>query len=274
MPRAANSKQVEDFIKLFDGDSASAIAAIKNATKQDQSTVAPSLSVPTRVVNDEIVISVDSVTRMYKVGKLKSKALNAVSMTVRRGEFVALTGASGSGKSTLLQLIGGLDEPTQGLIAVDGVNINQLSDTARSEFRNKTIGFVFQFFYLQPFLKIAKNIEVPGMFAHTSKNDRIRRVHELLQIVGLDEQALYLPKQLSGGQIQRVAIARALLNNPKILLADEPTGNLDSANSEIIINLFKRIRDQFGTTVVIVTHNPEIAMQADREIHLQDGVIV
>ena len=185
MSHAANSKQVEDFLELFDGDSASAIAAIKNITKQDGHIATLPSSVPAHVVNDEIVISVDSVTRTYKVGKQNVEALNAVSMVIHKGEFVALTGASGSGKSTLLQLIGGLDQPTHGVITVNGVNINMLNDTARSEFRNKTIGFVFQFFYLQPFLKIAKNIEVPGMFAHTSKKDRALRIQGLLQIVGL-----------------------------------------------------------------------------------------
>lgn len=275
MSGAANPQQVDDFIELFDGDTASAIAAIKDAAKNNKynavTTLSPTL---TSFTNDEIIISVDSATRTYKIGKQEADALNGISMVVHRGEFIALTGASGSGKSTLLQLIGGLDQPTHGIITVNGVNINQLSDTARSEFRNKTIGFVFQFFYLQPFLTIAKNIEVPGMFAHTSKNDRTQRVQELLRIVGLDGQATYLPKQLSGGQIQRVAIARALLNNPRILLADEPTGNLDSANSKTIIDLFKRIRDELGTTIVIVTHNPDIAAQADHQIHLQDGVIV
>lgn len=271
MPHAANSRQIDDFIELFDGDTTNAIEAIKNVTIKDRRTNTTSSSLS--AMNDEIIISVDSVTRTYKIGKQKIDALRSVSMTIHRGELVALTGASGSGKSTLLQLIGGLDQPTHGTIAVNGININQLSDAKRSEFRNKTIGFVFQFFYLQPFLKIAKNVEVPGMFAHSPREDRIRRVHELLHIVGLDEQASYSPKQLSGGQIQRTAIARSLLNDPKILLADEPTGNLDSTNSKLIIDLFKRIRDELGTTIIIVTHNPEIAEQADREIHLQDGVI-
>ena len=220
------------------------------------------------------IISVKSLTRTYKRGHQKIVALNGVSLDIRQGEFIALTGASGSGKSTLLQLIGGLDKPTSGEIFVDGVNINKLRDGKLSTFRNKTIGFVFQFFYLQPFLKVGKNIELPGMFAHTKREERRERAGGLLEQVGLSDRGGHYPKELSGGQMQRAAIARALLNHPKILLADEPTGNLDTANSTEIIGLFHKIRDELGTTVIVVTHNPKIATGADREIKLNDGVIL
>jgi ABC-type lipoprotein export system ATPase subunit len=143
-----------------------------------------------------------------------------------------------------------------------------------STFRNKTIGFVFQFFYLQPFLKLTKNIELPAMFAYRRRKERRLEVQNLLVQVRLTERANHYPKELSGGQMQRAAIARALLNNPKILLADEPTGNLDSVNSKEIVDLFHQIRDERGTTIIIVTHNPEIAAGADREIKLGDGVII
>lgn len=220
------------------------------------------------------IIEISGVTKSFKRGKQRVDALRNVSLIINRGELIALTGASGSGKSTLLQLVGALDKPTNGTILIDGININNLHDGKLSVFRNKTIGFVFQFFYLQPFLKLAKNIELPAMFAHRKGNERRTEVQNLLTRVNLAERANHYPKELSGGQMQRAAIARALLNNPKILLADEPTGNLDSTNSKEIIDLFHQIRDERGTTVIIVTHNPEIAAGADREIKLSDGVLV
>lgn len=220
------------------------------------------------------IIQVSEVTKSFKRGKQQVDALRNVSLVVNKGEFVTLTGASGSGKSTLLQLIGALDKPTSGTILIDGVNINKLHDGKLSVFRNKTIGFVFQFFYLQPFLKLTQNIELPAMFSHRKREERRAEVQSLLTRVNLAERANHYPKELSGGQMQRAAIARALLNNPKILLADEPTGNLDSTNSKEIIDLFHQIRDERGTTVIIVTHNPEIAAGADREIKLSDGMIV
>lgn len=223
---------------------------------------------------DTPVISVKSLIKTYRINKQSVRVLNDVSLDIFKGEFVAITGASGSGKSTLLQLIGGLDKPTSGEITIDSTKISNLSDSKLSIFRNKTIGFIFQFFYLQPFLSLRKNVEVPGMFASKSRSGRKARVRELLEQVGLTEQENHLPKELSGGQIQRAAIARALLNSPKILLADEPTGNLDSVNSGEIINIFERIRNEFGTTIVIVTHNPEIATRADRIIQLSDGIIL
>ena len=220
-----------------------------------------------------VIITASHLTKTYKLHRQKIQALRDVSLRIHEGEFVALTGASGSGKSTLLQLIGGLDQPTSGTITIDGTNINRLRDAKLSTFRNQTIGFVFQFFYLQPFLKLTTNTEVPGMFRHSPRSERRSHARELLRRVGLEEYATRLPKELSGGQIQRAAIARALLNNPKIILADEPTGNLDSTNSHEIIALFQTIQKELGTTIVIVTHNPEIARRADREIRLRDGVL-
>jgi ABC-type lipoprotein export system ATPase subunit len=267
----ANNKQLEHFLKLFDGDARAAIEALEQYKEASQNLAPRSLKPD---LNRRVLISINEISKHYKRGKQPVKALNGVSLDVHEGEFVALTGASGSGKSTLLQLMGGLDKPTSGEIVINDTNINGLKDEDLAEFRNRTIGFVFQFFYLQPFLPLNKNIEVPGMFAGVKPQDRDARVNELLETVGLSEQREQVPKQLSGGQIQRAAVARALLNEPKILLADEPTGNLDSANSVGIIDLFKRIRDTLGTTVVIVTHNPEIAAQADREVRLSDGVLV
>lgn len=220
------------------------------------------------------IIRLHNVNKTYKRGGQVVNALTDVSLTIRKGEFVAITGASGSGKSTLLQLIGGLDKPTSGAIVVNGTDLKTLSDRKLSRFRNTTVGFVFQSFYLQPFLKLGTNIEVPGMFAGRKRRERKSQVDTLIKQVGLSDRVNHYPKELSGGQAQRAAIARALLNNPAVLLADEPTGNLDSTNSQEIIKLFHTIRDTLGTTVIIVTHNPEIADGADRQIALQDGVIV
>ena len=255
---------VRGFIAEF-GSADAAIAAIKQYAEKPKK--------PSAYAKNPVIITVENLNKTYKIHRQKIPALRNISLTIHEGEFVALTGASGSGKSTLLQLLGGLDQPTSGNIIIDNTNIRQLRDAKLSAFRNQTIGFVFQFFYLQPFLKVATNTEVPGMFRHSPRGQRRSHALELLKRVGLDEYVSRLPKELSGGQIQRAAIARALLNNPKVLLADEPTGNLDSANSREVIDLFESIRKELGTTIIIVTHNPEIAACADREIRLHDGVI-
>lgn len=221
-----------------------------------------------------VVASVRDLTKSYKLGRQHVDALKGVSLDIREGEFVALTGPSGSGKSTLLQLLGGLDKPSSGVVEIAGENIAKLSDRKLSTFRGETIGFVFQFFYLQPFLRLQTNLEVPGMFSRIPRAERATRAKKLADAVGLGDRVKHLPKELSGGQMQRAAVARALLNHPKLLLADEPTGNLDSKNGAAIVDLFDKARNELGTTVVIVTHDPIIAGRADREIVLKDGVIV
>lgn len=261
-------QQIDDFVHNFNDDPDAAIDAIR----QRESSDAPSHPYPNTSPTHPL-ISVASLNKSYTTGGHTNFVLRDINLAVNEGEFVALTGPSGSGKSTLLQLIGALDQPTSGAVTINGIDINKLSDRQRSKFRNTTIGFVFQFFYLQPFLTVKNNIEIPGMFANTKRKERHSLAVNLVEKVGLRGQSELLPKQLSGGQIQRSAIARALLNRPKILLADEPTGNLDSANSKVIIDLFRQIRDELGTTVIIVTHDQEIARQTDREIRLQDGVI-
>lgn len=220
------------------------------------------------------MISTKSLTKRYRVGGHDLLATNNVSLSINRGEFVAIVGESGSGKSTLLQLLGGLDKPTSGLIVVNGVEVTGLSDGKLSQFRNRTIGFVFQSFYLQPFLTLRRNIEVAAMPSRMKRAARRARTDELAEQVGLTDRLGYYPRQLSGGQIQRVAIARALFNKPPILLADEPTGNLDSQNSQSIIALFRDVCRTFGTTVVVVTHSREVAMVADRVVTVKDGAIV
>lgn len=220
------------------------------------------------------MISTKSLTKRYRVGGHDLLATNNVSLSINRGEFVAIVGESGSGKSTLLQLLGGLDKPTSGSIVVNGVEVTGLSDGKLSQFRNRTIGFVFQSFYLQPFLTLRRNIEVAAMPSRMKRDTRRARTDRLAEQVGLADRLDYYPRQLSGGQIQRVAIARALFNKPPILLADEPTGNLDSQNSRGIIALFRQICDGWGTTVVVVTHSREVAMVADRVVTVKDGAIV
>ncbi len=220
------------------------------------------------------VISIRDVMKEYRVGRQKVHAMNGVSLDVYSGEFVAIVGASGSGKSTLLQLIGGLDKPTSGTVTVNDERLDKMSDRKLSKFRNQTIGFVFQFFYLQPFLNLERNIEVSAMPNRMKRSERKERVAYLADRVGLAERLKHLPRELSGGQIQRAAVARALVNQPSIILADEPTGNLDSENSREVIDLFKQERDAQGTTIVIATHNQEIAAQADRIITVRDGVII
>ena len=223
-------------------------------------------------LDDHLLEAID-LTKSYKVNRRVINAINGISVNVCRGEFIALTGASGSGKSTLLHLLGGLDKPSSGAIEINGKNINKMSDRALSKFRNQTIGFVFQSFYLQPFLTLRRNIEVAAMPRRTRRAERIARTDELARRVGLYDRLNQRPRELSGGQIQRAAIARALLNQPQIILADEPTGNLDSQNSQEIINLFKQIRNDYGTAIVIATHDHEIASQADRIITLKDGAL-
>lgn len=270
-----DKKQQEDIairqlLQAFDGDAVGAVVAVRDYVKAGQAKRESGEHKPT----GRVLLRADNISKTYKIGRNKLEVLGGVSLKIYEGEFVAITGASGSGKSTLLQIIGGLDKPTEGEVLFGDVILSKLSDKALSAFRRETVGFVFQFFYLQPFLSLERNMEVPGMFAKTKRAERLTRIKELAGAVGLSDRLKHLPKELSGGQMQRVAIARALMNRPKIILADEPTGNLDSNNSAAIVDLFDKIRREFGTTIVMVTHDKAIARRADREIVMSDGRIV
>lgn len=260
----------QELLRASEGDIDKAIALLRSAANSQPVKLAAK---PQRDLG-EVLVRADNLAKKYKVGKQRVTALDDVSLEIREGEFVAFTGSSGSGKSTLLHIIGGLDKPDSGTLQIDGQNIAKLSDRALSEFRNKTIGFVFQFFYLQPFLSLQTNLAVPGIFARMKPQEYKSRAQELAAAVGLGDRLAHLPKELSGGQMQRAAIARALLNRPKLILADEPTGNLDSANGQAIIQLFDKIRNDYGTTIIVVTHDPKVAAFADREVVLKDGKVV
>ncbi|MCL7401347.1 MAG: ABC transporter ATP-binding protein [Thaumarchaeota archaeon] len=218
------------------------------------------------------IIELIDVKKVYVSDGVPTEAMRGISFKVTKGEFIAVVGPSGSGKSTLLHLIGGLDRPTSGRILIGGNDINKLSDDKLAELRNEKIGFVFQFYNLVPYLPVIKNVELPLIVKGVSSQERRERVLKLLEEVGLKDKAFTRPTRLSGGEQQRVAIARALINNPEILLADEPTGNLDSKNSIMIAELFRRLNDK-GRTILMVTHNLLVASYAKRILYIRDGLI-
>jgi ABC-type lipoprotein export system ATPase subunit len=221
------------------------------------------------------LIEIHNVSKVYNLGEVQVHALRSATLTIERGEYVALIGPSGSGKSTLMNTLGCLDRPTKGSYKLDGIEIATMSSDERALIRNKKIGFVFQSFNLLARTSAVENVEVPLLYARwRSHRERHRRVVEVLQKVGLGDRLDHHPSQLSGGQQQRVAIARALVNNPPILMADEPTGNLDSRTSKEIIQLFRDLNEQSGITVILVTHDQNVARNARRIIALHDGEIV
>ncbi len=225
-------------------------------------------------LNPADIIALQEVWKIYDTGEIRVEAMRDVSLEIARGEFVAIMGASGSGKSTLLNILGCLDHPTRGVYRLDGVDVSTFSPSQRADIRNQKIGFIFQTFNLLSRTSVWENVEAPMLYSGTSKAERARRIEEALAVVGLSEKAKALPNQLSGGQQQRVAAARALVNRPSILLADEPTGNLDSATSQEIMTFLKGLNSDKEITLVMVTHEDEIAAYASRQIHMRDGRIV
>jgi putative ABC transport system ATP-binding protein len=211
--------------------------------------------------------------KTYHVGKIEVQALRGVTITVERGRFVSVVGPSGSGKSTLFYLLGGLTRPDAGHIVIDGDDISRLSDAGRTQMRKRKIGFVFQKFNLLPTLDARSNVEIASDIAGDGELDEAH-FHRITELLGLTQRLSHRPAELSGGEQQRVALARALVNKPAIVLADEPTGNLDSQNSEIVLRMLRQSNQEFGQTVLMITHNPEAAEYGDEIIHMRDGQIV
>ncbi|MFA5629496.1 MAG: ABC transporter ATP-binding protein [Dehalococcoidales bacterium] len=220
------------------------------------------------------MIKLDNITKEYHMGEEIVRAVSGVTLDIKEGEFVALVGPSGSGKSTTMHIIGGLDTPTSGKVIVDEQDLTRASDKELSFYRNEKIGFVFQAFNLHPTYTATENVALPLIFSRIGKSKRIELANEALRVVGLAERASHRPNQLSGGERQRVSIARALVTQPKILLADEPTGNLDTKNGKNIMELLSQLNKEKGITLIIVTHDMEIAAVAERIIRMRDGKIV
>lgn len=221
------------------------------------------------------IIEMKGIVKKFYIGQPNELTiLKGIDLTVEEGEFVSIVGQSGSGKSTLMNIIGVLDRPTEGEYILDGISINQAGDTQLSEIRNSKIGFVFQTFNLIPRTSALKNVELPMLYAGIPGNRRTARAKELLQMVEMDDRMSHLPNELSGGQKQRVAIARAMANDPAIILADEPTGALDSATGRLVMDLFHRLHREQGKTIVLITHNPELADETQRVITIHDGRVI
>jgi putative ABC transport system ATP-binding protein len=221
---------------------------------------------------NDILIDITNIKKYYKVGTVIVKALEGVSLQIHKNEYVAIMGPSGSGKSTLMNILGCLDTPTEGTYVLNGTDVSKLEDDSLAEIRNKEIGFVFQTFNLLPRYSALENVTLPLIYAGIPKQERVKMAEHTLNTVGLGDRIEHKPNELSGGQRQRVAVARALVNSPSIILADEPTGNLDSKTSIDIMNLFEDIFDQ-GNTIIVVTHEEEIARHARRIVRLRDGLI-
>lgn len=219
-----------------------------------------------------VVIEIDGVTKLYRMGSETIHALRGVALRIRRNEYLAIMGPSGSGKSTLMNMLGCLDTPTDGRYEFNGKNVASMVDDELAEIRNREIGFVFQTFNLLPRSNALQNVELPLIYAGLGRTERLERARQALENVGLGDRMFHRPNELSGGQRQRVAIARALVNTPSIILADEPTGNLDSKTGEEIMELFERLYDQ-GNTIIVVTHEEDIARHARRIVRLRDGLI-
>ena len=220
------------------------------------------------------ILQTESLTKSYRIGKMQVPALRGVSLDVKEGEFVAIMGPSGCGKSTLLHLLGGLLSPTEGKIIIDGEDISKVSDAKRTDIRRRKIGFVFQRFNLFPTLTAEGNLKLAerihtGNGSHDSANRR-----EVLRLLKLEDKMHHKPLEMSGGEQQRVALARAVINSPAIILADEPTGNLDTENSQIVLDMFKKLNEEFKQTIIMITHNPEAAAVCSRTIRMRDGRVV
>jgi len=222
----------------------------------------------------ELLVRIENVKKIYRRDEFDVPVLNGVSVDVGRGDFLALMGPSGSGKTTLLNLIAGIDRPTGGRILVEEKEISRFSETQLASWRARHVGFIFQLYNLIPVLDAFENVELPLLLTKLSKKERREHVNTALNIVGLGDRMFHYPRQLSGGQEQRVAIARAIVTDPTIIVADEPTGDLDARNAEEVLNLLQRLNDEFQKTIIMVTHDPKAAQHARRTLHLEKGMLV
>ena len=220
------------------------------------------------------IVAIRELSKVYQQGDISVTALNGISLEIGAGEFLALMGPSGSGKSTLLHIIAGVDRPTSGQCEVRGVDVTKLGESELADWRNRTVGFVFQTFNLIPVLTAFENVELPLLLTQLKKRERREQVNTALELVGLADRARHLPRQLSGGQEQRVAIARALVTDPSLIVADEPTGNLDSNSAHDILSILQSLSRGSGKTIILVTHDPKAAAFASRTIHLEKGELV
>ncbi len=220
----------------------------------------------------DAIIQLEEVTKLYQMDEIEVRALNGVDLSVDEGEFVAIIGPSGSGKSTMLHIVGCLDLPTSGKVFLEGTDISALGDSELARLRGKKIGFVFQFFNLYPTLSALENVELPMMIQNTGTQERREKAEKLLESVGLFERKDHFPSQLSGGQRQRIAIARALANDPALILADEPTGNLDSESGQEVLGIFEKLHEE-SRTIVVVTHEDYVAEMAERTVRMKDGLL-
>ncbi len=222
----------------------------------------------------EDIVTISQLSKIYRQGEIQVTALNRISLTIASGEFLALMGPSGSGKSTLLHIIAGIDRPTSGECIVQKVRVTELDESALADWRNQNVGFVFQTFNLIPVLSAFENVELPLLLMDLNSRKRRELVLTALDLVGLADRAKHLPRQLSGGQEQRVAIARALVTDPKLIVADEPTGNLDHQSAEDVLQILQTLSQQAGKTVIMVTHDPRAAAYGSRSIHLEKGELL
>ena len=222
----------------------------------------------------EPIVQIRELTKLYAQGEIQVTALDRISLDIAAGEFLALMGPSGSGKSTLLHIIAGVDRPTSGKCLVQGIDVTRLNESELADWRNHNVGFIFQTFNLIPVLTAAENVELPLLLTRLSKAQRREQVKTALELVGLADRAKHLPRQLSGGQEQRVAIARALVTDPALIVADEPTGNLDSHSANDVLGVLQALRKDAGKTIIMVTHDPKAAAFGTRQIHLEKGELL
>jgi putative ABC transport system ATP-binding protein len=242
-------------------------------TKKDLSAIQEQRMSATQVASKTGAVSVQNVVKIYQRDSQQIKVLDGLSLEVPQGEFMALMGPSGSGKTTLLNLIAGIDRATSGSVRVAGTDLTPLSEGDLAKWRSQNVGFIFQFYNLIPVLNAVENVELPLLLSHLSKSERRERALTALRIVGLADRSKHYPRQLSGGQEQRVAIARAIVTDPAVLVADEPTGDLDSKSAEEILDLMQTFNKEFGKTIVMVTHDPRAASRAHTQRHLDKGVL-